>query len=317
MQIRQKDFLETKEGLIFAVVTDQLEQGKVLSFLRYISCQDQTKEIVWKKLSTIEANSFLAANFPNYLFHSEKLDADLHAVPVEEILTHHRASEKTLSLQNKDSFTPLQNKLIRLLDLFKDNDFDINQLGVTGSFLIGTENSRSDIDLVIYKRDTFQQMRKLIQSLINDGQLSELNDEFWQASYERRACSLSLNDYVWHEKRKFNKAVFDNIKFDISLVLESNDQADVRFLKRGKVSFTAVLVNDTQVFDSPSVYQLDHPEFHTVLCFTPTYSGQAFKNEMVEVSGFLEESSDGMISRVIVGSSREADGEYIKLVREQ
>lgn len=31
-----KDFIQTKEGLIFAVVAQEIEQGKVLCFLRYV-----------------------------------------------------------------------------------------------------------------------------------------------------------------------------------------------------------------------------------------------------------------------------------------
>ncbi|MEY3107605.1 MAG: hypothetical protein RIT35_1783, partial [Pseudomonadota bacterium] len=44
-----------------------------------------------------------------------------------------------------------------------------------------------------------------------------------------------------------------------------------------------------------------------------TYTGQAVKGETVEVSGLVEQTKEGL-KRIVVGSSREAPGEYIKVV---
>jgi len=50
-----------------------------------------------------------------------------------------------------------------------------------------------------------------------------------------------------------------------------------------------------------------------VLCYTATYTGQAEKNEWIEVSGALEIGSDGR-QRILVGSTREAKGQFIKVI---
>ena len=78
-----KDFIETAEGLIFAVVGQQIEQGRVLCFLRYV--QDGS---CWKKYSTKKANASLKASHPQYLFYSSAKDVHLHAVPVEKIFRY-------------------------------------------------------------------------------------------------------------------------------------------------------------------------------------------------------------------------------------
>ena len=65
-----KDFIETAEGLVFAVVVQGDEQGKVLCFLRYIK-----DTVGWKKVDTQEANAFLKQYFPEYLYYSSILDA--------------------------------------------------------------------------------------------------------------------------------------------------------------------------------------------------------------------------------------------------
>jgi predicted nucleotidyltransferase len=64
MMFNAKDFIETAEGLIFAVVEEGLEQGRVLCFLRYARHASG-----WKKYSTGQANSLLKSTFPEYLYY--------------------------------------------------------------------------------------------------------------------------------------------------------------------------------------------------------------------------------------------------------
>ena len=81
-----KDFIETAEGLIFAVVEQGLEDGKVLCFLRYVLMSSG-----WNKVATEQANNLLQQQYPDYLHYSPILDAHLHAVDVDRIVKHHQA----------------------------------------------------------------------------------------------------------------------------------------------------------------------------------------------------------------------------------
>ena len=69
----------------------------------------------------------------------------------------------------------------------------------------------------------------------------------------------------------------------------------------------------TYAFDYPAEFKLDHEEITHVVCFTATYTGQAIKGELIEIAGQVEQASDGL-KRIVVGSSREALGEYIKVI---
>lgn len=269
----------------------------------------------WKKLNTDQANTLLKESHPSYLFHSSLFDADLHGIPLDRITKHYQPAEKLRELMNTSlSLSPLQKKLSQLVDLLLSQGLQLEQLGVTGSFLIGAENEKSDIDLVIYDRSVFYKAREVIKDLMRQGEFFALDEHFWKDSYDRRACSLTFEEYVWHEKRKYNKAVFKGIKFDLSLVATPTEPDDRVYSKKGKVVFSAKVINDQQAFDSPCSYELDHSDYKKVICFTPTYSGQAVIGDVVEISGFIEESEDGNDQRIIVGSSREAPGEYIKVI---
>jgi hypothetical protein len=71
-----------------------------------------------------------------------------------------------------------------------------------------------------------------------------------------------------------------------------------------------------QSFDYPANFQIVHPHIQTVVCFSATYNGQAQTGEWIEVAGQLEQAYDGQ-QRIVVGSSREARGEYIKVLRRE
>ena len=72
------------------------------------------------------------------------------------------------------------------------------------------------------------------------------------------------------------------------------------------------VTNDQYAFDYPAEFGIDHPSIASVVSFTATFNGQAQNGERILVAGQLEEDQSGY--QRMVGSSREARGEYIKLL---
>jgi predicted nucleotidyltransferase len=320
-----KDFIETAEGLIFAVVEQGLEDGKALCFLRYVLTPSG-----WKKLATEQANNLLQQH-PDYLHYSPILDAHLHAVAVDRIVKHHQPKQRLQQLMQaarhdiaRDGVyaaslpgagaAAVESDLVQLCELFAQHGLDLAQVGITGSILVGVQNRGSDIDLVCYGREVFHQCRAITRKLIELGQLQALNALDWGQSYERRSCELSFDDYVWHERRKCNKAVINGRKFDLNFIDCCASSEAVSYLKCGAVTLQCRVVDDALAFDYPAEFKIDHEEISSIVSFTATYTGQAVSGEVVEVSGVLEQSEQG-VKRIVVGSSREAHGEYIKVCR--
>jgi predicted nucleotidyltransferase len=305
-----KDFIETAEGLIFAVVAEGTEHGKVLCFLRYVK-----GNAGWKKVSTEPANAFLANYYPVYLHYSPTLDAHLHAVAIERIIKHHQPKQRLQQIMLLDQQDAIERDLFRLCELLQQYGLDLSKVGITGSLLVGVQNQSSDIDLVCYGRAVFQQCRALTSELIAQEQLQALNENDWQQSYQRRSCELSFADYVWHERRKNNKAVINGRKFDLNFIDDSARSESPGFQKCGAITLQCAVIDDTHAFDYPAEFKIDHDEFDAIFSFTATYTGQAMKGETVEVSGIVEQTPQG-VKRIVVGSSREAHGEYIKVIRD-
>lgn len=300
-----KDFIETAEGLLFAVVQQGIEQGKVLCFLRYVN---------GKKLSTNEANSFLKQNHPDYLYYSPFLDARLHAVAIERIIRHHQPRQRLQEIMQAATLDIIERDVFCLATLFQQQGLDLAKTGITGSVLVRFQQQESDIDLVCYDRNIFRQCRALTRHLIVLGQLQELDNDDWYQSWQRRSCALSFAEYLWHEKRKFNKAVINGRKFDLSFIDDSRSipEPDI-YHKLGSIQLRCKVTDDSHSFDYPAEFFIDNPQIKSVVSFTATYIGQAFTGETIEVSGVLEQNKTGL-KRIVVGSTREADGEYIKVL---
>lgn len=307
-----KDFIETSDGLIFAVVENGSEHGKVLCFLRYV-LQDGH----WQKVNTEQANQYLSDHHPHYLYYSPDRQAHCHAVDLTEIYKLHQPRVRLKDLMTNLSSNDVERDCVALCHLFEKHDFDINEMGVTGSVLIAAQKPSSDIDLVFYSRDSFNKARKIVKELIQLGDCDELKDSDWLESYDRRSCDLTYDEYVWHEKRKFNKAVVNQRKFDLSYVSDAeNGDSVLHYKKIKQLTLSAEVVSDLHAFDYPAEFAIEHQLAQSIVCYTATYTGQAFKGEWVEVAGQLEESSEG-VRRIVVGSSREAHGEYIKVIDEK
>ena len=303
-----KSFIETAEGLLFAIVAEGFETGKVRCFLRYVRHENGQ----WRKVETTEANDLLAKNYPNYCFHSSEFDAFLHAVSVEKIATHHQPQQRLKYLLDNSSNDEIENDCVDLCRLFEQAGIDLTHFGVTGSLLIGQQKTSSDIDLVCYDLTTFHECRAAVKDLIKQDLLEDLHHDDWRESYARRDCDLSFEEYVWHETRKYNKGLIFGRKFDLSLV-EINRIDKNTYQKLSEIKIETKVTDDSRAFCYPAEFKVSHPKIQKVVCFTATYVGQAENDELIEVSGQLEQDGSGN-QRIVVGSNREARGEYIKVL---
>ena len=234
VKFRPRDFIRTKENLVFAVVSYSHERDRILSFLRYIP-----KGCKYKKVNTKEAQEILKNKFPEYLFYSRKFDASLHAVPPSDIekIMHPRARMHEILNSDKSGMDEIEGKAVKLAKIFNENGIPFDKMGVSGSILIKNQNKNSDIDLVVYGMENFEKARKIVKELTKKGEIAGLSDELWKEDYERRKPAVSFDEFLWHEKRKFNKSSIDDTKFDVLLVKDFHEiESDEKtYKKKGKI----------------------------------------------------------------------------------
>jgi uncharacterized protein len=304
-----RDFVEAAEGLLFAVVAQGVEEDRVLSFLRYVRTGSALR-----KVDTAAAETLIAQQYPQYRFRSARRDVALHGIPVDRITRHYRPAERLAAILSGRPHGDLERKIHQLAHLLLPEKFAGDWLGVTGSVLVGAHHDNSDIDLVAYGQENFAIVQRRLRAALDAGRLDPLSPPMWRETYRRRGCSLSLDEYVWHERRKFNKFSCQGTKVDISCVEREGETLEDAGRKLGRTTLVARVIDDSRVLHYPAQYSIDHPRIRAIICFNPTYTGQARRGETIEASGWIEQAPSGT-RHLIIGTSRESAGEYLRVLR--
>ena len=338
MRVRIRDFIETSEGLYFAVNTYYHPKDRVFAFLRYVPYEfvdfevdkANIREINGRKYVKIaesqKAYKFLERKFDKYLFYDDINNVLMHAIPKEDIKRILTPKERLREIVNEDSnLNELEEKCRKLALVLEDYGIPIESMGVSGSLLLRLNSRNSDIDFVIYGREMHRRGREALRQAFEDNKLKPLSDDFWKIAYEKRIKdnTLTYEEFVFYEKRKFNRGIVDNTMFDLLFTREWDEinekYGDKRYRNLGFAEIEGKVLEDDFAFDNPAIYRIEcynDEDIKEVVSFTHTYAGQCFNGEEIVARGKLEEVIDkngDVYKRLVVGTTREAFNEYIKL----
>jgi predicted nucleotidyltransferase len=300
LRARIRDFLETKDGWIFAVA-DYHHPNGIRSMLRYVPDPLGDRESEgrrYKKLDFDDAFAFLQRIRPEYV-------KDLHVVPKKEVLRLYAPSNGLKTVASMDQ------RVKKLVGILAEEGVPMDQMGITGSMLVGLHCPSSDIDFVVYG-PWWWKARDIISRAKWDGRIQELDRAMWQRIYAKRRPEISFDEFVLQERRKGNRGMIEGTYFDL---LFTRDWSQIgaapphgKPLVRRKI--VASVTDAEFAFDSPAIFKLDHEEIKEIFCYSHTYAGQALPGETIEAAGVVEETAEGC--RLVVGTTREARGEWIK-----
>ena len=299
MNLRIRDFFQTRQGWIFAV-SDYCHPQGIRSLLRYVPDLKGEREAGgrrYRKLDFDDAYRFLRMKQPDWV-------ADLHQVPPEEIKLTFSPSHALLALAQTDP------RVKRIVQTLAGAGVPMQQMGITGSMLVGLQAPGSDIDFVVYG-PSWWKARDILARAKSNGEMDDLDEATWRKIYLKRKPEIGFEEFMIHEKRKGNRGMVEGTYFDL---LFTRDWDQIQTQPRGRqakaAQIEARVVNADFSFDSPAIYRLDHPEVKEIFSYSHTYAGQALPGERIEAKGVLEETENGL--RLVVGTTREARGEWIR-----
>jgi predicted nucleotidyltransferase len=299
LKARIRDFFETKDGWIFAV-SDYSHPDGLRSLLRYVPnplgerLYDGRR---YRKMDFDQAFEFLKRVRPDYV-------RDLHVVPESDVTRYYRPSEGLRSSAQKDP------RVMKIATILNDGGVPWEDMGITGSMLLGLHGPSSDIDFVVYG-PMWWKARDIVAGAKSRGLIDDLDEATWKKIYLKRKPDIGFAEFMKHEKRKGNRGMIEGTYFDL---LFTRDWSQIcqqpAGRPRGPSLIEARVIDAEFAFDSPAIFRLDHPEVKEIFCFTHTYAGQALPGERIEAKGVLEETAEGL--RLVVGTTREARGEWIR-----
>lgn len=299
MRARIRDFFETNSGWIFAVADYNHPHG-LRCMLRYVpdaAGEREANGLHYRKMDFEPAFQFLRQERPDWV-------SDLHVVPFSEIKRVFSPCDALPNVMKSDG------RVKKIAKTLADAGIPREQMGITGSMLVGLQGPGSDIDFVVYG-PSWWKAREILTQAKADGRIQDLDDLTWRKIYNKRKPETSFDEFLMHEMRKGNRGMVDGTYFDLLFTRDwSQIVSHPAGRPAGKARLEAKVTNADFAFDSPAIFQLDHPEVKEIFCYSHTYAGQALPGETIEAKGVLEKTETGL--RLVVGTTREARGEWIR-----
>ena len=162
------DYIETAEGLLFAVKGVHHPPGLTIAYLRYMP--NPKGERVrngrrYDRLYDLEhTEDILRRNFPQYLNRIGKKYLTLQSVPSEYIFRRYDPREKLREIIERPE-GDLQKTVAKLAESLQNKGVSCKAIGVSGSLLINLARSDSDVDIIVYGmengRKAYESLREL------------------------------------------------------------------------------------------------------------------------------------------------------------
>lgn len=320
------DYIETVEGMLFAVKGLFHPQERVVAYLRYLPDPkgerrrgDRTYRRVYDLEETTET---LRRRYPQYLSHVESRGLTLQMVPWSRIARIYRPRERLRSLMANP-----RNELERIVARFADalsteSGVPLEKFGVSGSVLIGLDTPSSDVDLIVYGADAGRRAYAALRRL--------RERSVWISAYDERTVEgvvkarwgdtgIGLERFRAIEMRKVLHGVVCGRDYFVRLVKEPGEvEAERSSEPLGRVRLRATISGHADSIFTPCTYQVedcalldaDHQhEVSELVSFRGKFTEQAREGDAVEGRGMLERVryDDRTVYRVVMGGR----GDYL------
>jgi predicted nucleotidyltransferase len=325
IKLRDRDAIETQEGLIFRVFGNSHPPGAYISDAEYASSNifkstdprapRTGKKDLYFKFYNDEGMKLVAKSYPQYLIFHEMLGLKILGVKDDAKLEARKPEERLAVLLKAGPTDELLAAMERVLMISLNNSgLKTEDFGVFGSMLHGFHNPKfSDIDFIVYGKKENALLRKTLETLYGD-EASGLHNEFESDNVmegkDWRFKNFTVPDFIWHQRRKQIYGLYDDagsertIKAEFEPVkawseIKSEYDPETRIHQKGWVKLKARVTADDEAPFIPSIYGIEPLEVLSgdkvaleakrVFSFMEEFRQQAQKDEVVIVEGNLEE----------------------------
>lgn len=333
---KDRDLVETVEGLIFCLVGYLHSQDRYTAYLKYAPSPEgkwsrgdtrYSRTLPYYSVTAVENTySLLRERYPQYVYLDPVMNIEVSSVPRSSVRTYYSARERLVALFKEGPLDSLEEKLISLVDwLTSETGLHRSDFGVTGSILSGTHNvSFSDIDLTINGLRASMLVRDVVRRTRNPEGIirpfSEAQLDEWCRSRIGR-LPLSYADLRAIAERRWDYCYYGDTYVSLHSIRTdgeiSEDYGDSVYHPQGKVQGMARIVDSTESVFLPVIYGIEDVQGAEGATRLASFEGMftdVFKEgEVVEFSGTLEDvTGKESYRRVVVGASGSNDS-YIRL----
>lgn len=260
--IFDRDYILDDQGNLLKVIGNSHPTNKVVSYVKYFPSSEGPRVINNKKYgyNTFVPKSFvILENDPDRVCFSEFHGGIVTCTPTDRIKSIFSCKEK-LSYIAKNPNKYLHHRVgAELIDFIQNiyDKVDLDNLGITGSFLIDAYEDTSDIDLVSYGTDNLEELRKCFNKYT-----IQYSGKYSLPLFKRRMTHMEPMDFdllIKQESRKL-QGLTKKSKIHINCQPLRKSEGDIfsnlTMFEVGNIACIAEIIDDSEGRFSPSYYKI-------------------------------------------------------------
>ena len=321
------DFIETVDGLFFAVKGFKHPIDRVIAYLRYVPDpvgDRKLNNIRYRRVYDLEdTKNYLIKYFPIYLSWVDYISQTLQTVPRTMIKRIYKPREG-LNKIYRNNKTRLRHLVYEFTSILSNQSkVSKESIGISGSLLIGIATDDSDIDLIIYGEENGRKIYDGLTKMRRDSSIIhplDLKNATKKIISRWGKTNIKPEKFTEIEVGKKLHGFFKEKEYFIRLIKIPTNEEIAKPLKpvRGR----AKIKEDKDSIFTPCTYkieniesfeEIDLPDITELWSLRGKFTEQAKKGDVVEFKGTIEEvtTCEGKKYRVALIS----DHDYLIPVR--
>ncbi|MEM4165322.1 MAG: hypothetical protein QXJ86_05720 [Nitrososphaerales archaeon] len=326
-QAREGDFIELDEYSIFEVKGLSHPSYGVIAYPRYLPSERGVRIRCGRRYLRLytfeEREKVLKGRFAQYYTFNPYYNRLLPIIPWSRVQRHFKPQDMVRVLRASHNLAGLRLKVLEFIEyISREADVPTDNLGISGSILLGLEEENSDIDLIVYGLKESAKVREAILNAMAEGSvLRTLTEERLKELYlfRSRDTAMRYEDFKRVEQRKSNQGLFKDTLFFVRYLREWSEvearygEYSIRRLGYGKIYAKVADANEAHM--CPAIYilkdvtLLSGPSWTTIdrlITWRGRFAEQASEGEAIVAQGFMEEVlfRDRVVKQMVVGEER-------------
>lgn len=333
---KDRDFIETVEGMFFCVVDYLHPPGKYTAYLKY----SPAREGRWQRGNTIyhrelayyhahqvsQTLDYLQARYPEYIATCSVRDMRFSMIPQDRVAVYYCPEARLAQILRRPDDV-LEEELTTLTtSLLAATGIPPTSLGITGSILLGIHNpSFSDLDLTVYGRAAVGRLRSALTGpgIPGVGPVVPATLARWrQDVIDHHGLTEAQVD--WLMTRRWNYRSYMGRRYLSFHPTRSDEEIRERYgdhfyRDAGACRLRATIADATEAIYLPAVYRVEQvrilegleADIREICSYEGLFGQVADVGQEVEAQGKLERIDDGPLHRLVIGSSHRSGREYV------
>ena len=334
---KDRDFIETEEGMFFCVTGYLHPPDKTTAYLKYSPTPvgkwkggeiQYHRELEYYHVSLVaDTVAYLERKYPHHVHYCPVRNITFSMIPQEYVKKYYLPEQRLAEILEAPQ-DPLEEELRAFVsEIVACTGIKREDFGITGSILLGIHNPEfSDVDLLVYGLENAWKVRAALKER-RSASIRPVTGkvlEEWCASVANR-FPLSYEEACYLGRRRWNYGFFGERYFSIHPTRKDDeiaeDYGDRYYREKGAARIRATVSDASESLFMPALYRIEGVEViegeaaaqqvREVVSFEGLYRDVVDSGAQIEARGKLE-SVNEQTYRLVIGSTALKGQGYIK-----